>query len=411
MLSSQKIEIDLLDLPVVMRDYYCSQKFDWLEVRLHDGWVTSCCKATPNKVTAQFLESNPQGFFNWPQLVEERKQMLNNQRVEGCESACWQPEDQGLASRRTNTPHTRYQGLNHVPKHINIITSNTCNMTCSYCCKHYSSSWTRDVIENGDYNITGYEDRYNATAQDQAIYRSSQRLLDQTRVGNLIMDQIESNLDQVETLMLVGGEPLLYSRLESLLEKFNGKEIVVFSGLGVGQQRLKKILPLLERHQVTVSISAENTHKFHEFNRYGYSYDNFVYNVDMIQQHCNIMFNSVISNITLFDFANFARLRGDQKINANFAHDPKFFAVNLLDPASKQEIQAQLKDLPQEFAQQISATMQTDPNLRERDQLAAFLKRFVSTRNLSLDIFPTSFLSWLDQATPLPKTIPIRVRQ
>jgi MoaA/NifB/PqqE/SkfB family radical SAM enzyme len=394
-----------------MRDYYCSQKFDWLEVRLHDGWVTSCCKATPDKVSAQFLESNPQGFFNWPKLIDERKQMLNNQRVDGCESACWQPEDQGLYSRRTSTPHAEYTGLHHLPKHINIITSNTCNMTCSYCCKHYSSSWTRDVIENGDYNITGYEDRYNANFQDQAVYRSSQKLLDQTRVGNLIMDQIEANMEHVETLMLVGGEPLLYSRLEQLLEKFVGKEIVVFTGLGINQQRLKKLLPLLERHNATISISAENTHEFHEFNRYGYSYNNFVYNVDMIRQHCNVMFNSVISNITLFDFANFARLRVDDRINANFAHDPKFFATNLLDPASKREIQAQLKDLPQEFVHDIAPTLDAEPNLLERDRLSAFLKRFVSTRKLSLDIFPSSFLSWLDQAQPLPKTIPIRVQQ
>jgi organic radical activating enzyme len=250
-----------------MRDYYCSQKFDWLEVRLHDGWVTSCCKATPDKVSAQFLESNPQGFFNWPKLIDERKQMLNNQRVDGCESACWQPEDQGLYSRRTITPHAEYTGLHHLPKHINIITSNTCNMTCSYCCKHYSSSWTQDVIENGDYNITGYEDRYNANFQDQAVYRSSQKLLDQTRVGNLIMDQIEANMEHVETLMLVGGEPLLYSRLEQLLEKFVGKENSDILVNGGRENEIKQIHIESKNIKIFVTTTKTKAAVVERFNR------------------------------------------------------------------------------------------------------------------------------------------------
>ena len=392
-----------------MRDYYCSQKFDWLEIRLYDGYVTSCCKAQHDQLRLEDLKNDPQGFFNWPTLIEERELMLNNQRVAGCEEACWRFEDRGLSSRRTQIKHQRYQGARHLPRTLIINTTETCNLTCVYCCKDFSSAWRKNIIVNGDYNVPGQHNRYNISLADQALHRSSQKLLDQTQIGKLIQQQIESNSDQVETLMLTGGEPLLYSGLESLIDRFSGKEIVLYTGLGVTNSRLKSLLPLLEKHQVRVSISAENTNQFHEFNRYGYSYANFMYNVDMLRQHCKIQFGSVISNVTLFDFANFAQLHVDDTILINYAHDPRFFLANLIDDQSRQEIIAKLQDLPQAFAQDIIKAMNIEVVDDQRFALKHFLQKFAETRNLSLSIFPKHFLSWLDQAPATTKTFPIRV--
>ena len=407
--SKQKIEIDSLALLVTMRDYYCSQKFDWLAIRLYDGYVTSCCKAEHDQLTLADLEKDPQGFFNWPQLIKERELMLDNQRVSGCEAACWRFEDLGLSSRRTQTQHQRYQGTRHLPRVLTIETSNTCNLTCVYCCKDFSSTWRRNIIDNGNYNVPGYQDRYNVTVTDQALHKSSQKLLDQTKIGKLIQNQIENNSDQVETLMLTGGEPLLYTGLESLLNRFTGKEIILYTGLGVPSSRLKHVLPLLEKHNVKVSISAENTNQHHEFNRYGYSYANFVYNVNMLRQHCKIQFGSVISNVTLFDFANFALLHADDDIMINYAHDPGFFLANLIDDHSRREITAKLEDIPQSFAQDIIAAMHIETVNDQRPALNNFLRKFAETRNLSLDIFPKNFLTWIEQSPNNQKIFPIRV--
>jgi len=409
------------------KDYYCSQKFDTLDIRLSDGWVLSCCKAEGDRLTTKLLDSDPQGFFNWPKLVEERQMMLDNKRVPGCEKACWVPEDNGLISRRIEernlisgddtehnimeirSPETqvpKYEGVRHLPKVINLMTSTTCNLTCSYCFKGLSSTWLRDVAEHGDYNIPGYSDRYNLSNFDRVIQHSSQRLQGQTAIGAKIMQQLEQNIDAIETLVLTGGEPLLFSGLEQLINMFAGKQIVVYTGLGVPENTLRKMLPLLEK-TTEIFVSAENTGKFHEFNRYGNSYSNFTKNFELLKQHCKrVTFTATISNLTLFDFPNFAKKHHDVAQKINLCYDPVFFNPSLMDNASKDVICQQLEEVSPKFARSLVPVIQAQEVPGDREKLATFIKRFAASRNLDLNIFPKSFLSWID--SPSPKFFPIR---
>lgn len=414
-----------------MRDYYCSEKFDTLEVRLFDGWVASCCKAKSDRLTMDLLEKDPQGFFNWPKLIEEREMMLQNQRVPGCEKPCWEPEDRNLISRRTedtnfyagdlerlNIEHGRrsaikqvkYSGTRHIPKTINLITSNTCNLSCSYCFKGFSSTWLKDVADNGDYNIPGHEDRYNLSNVDRLMLRSGQKIQKQTAIGNMIMQQIENNMDQLETLVITGGEPLLYSGLEDILEKFSSKNIWLFSGLGVPENRVRRLLPLLNRPNVKIFVSAENTEKFYEFNRYGISYKDFTKNLNLVREVCHVAFNSVISNVTIFDYANFSETYRDMDRKISFAYTPSFFGPQILDPYSKETLAREFEQRVPEFAPVLNPAMQAMPNDIERNNLAKFLKRFASSRNLDINIFPQSFVDWINQA-PSYKFIPIKAQQ
>jgi len=382
-----------------MNQYYCSQKFDWLELRLYDGYVASCCKATPTKLTTNLLATDAQGFFNWPEIINEREMMLRGERVPGCERTCWSQEDQGLPSRRIafyedyrhkNKP-TAYTEVRQTPRVLNLVVSNTCNLTCSYCCKNFSSTWLRDVIDNGDYNISGYEDRYNATGRDQVLHASSQRLMDQTQIGRMIVDQINANNATIEEITITGGEPLLYSQLESILEMFAHKQITIYSGLGVPSARLKQLLPLLKKYDVLMSISAENTGVYHEFNRYGSAYTQFIENLQSIQQHCRMLFVPTISNLTIFDFPQFMQANPGVEIRPNVVYDPEFFNPCVMDPDSKQPLVDQLGEHSDTLVPILMAT----PRPELRPQLAAFLTRFTHSRKLSLDIYPESFVQWL----------------
>ena len=403
-----------------MRNYYCSQKFDWLEVRLYDGEVSSCCKADPDRLTVEFLQSDDQGFFNWPRLVKEREMMLENQRVPGCETACWRPEDQGQMSRRLlhpilfNTPDPVYSDTRRLPKRINISVSNTCNLTCSYCCKTFSSTWTRDLITQGDYNIPGYENRYNLSQLDRLVYQASQRTMDRTEIGNLIVDQIANNLDRVEEITLTGGEPLLYSGLERMLESFGDTKIVIHTGLGIPQARLRKLIPLMSKHNVFFSVSAENTGKFHEFNRYGSQYDQFLENLQILKNNFPVKFVSVISNLTAFDFVNFVKMHGDDSIDhIAYAYDPGFFNPAVLDDQSKHMIQTELTKLGTRWAEHVIPVIDKPVPPGTKSQLRMFMSRFLSTRNLAIDIFPSTFLTWLDEENVVQykKVIPIKAER
>ena len=104
-----------------IQNYYCSQKFDWVEVRLYDGLVASCCQSTTHRLTLPELESHPVGFFNYPVIQKERQLMLDNVRTPSCES-CWKVEENNIDSRRTlsNSDIRRYHQLEQLPKTVNF---------------------------------------------------------------------------------------------------------------------------------------------------------------------------------------------------------------------------------------------------------------------------------------------------
>lgn len=379
------------------RDYYCSQKFDWLEVRLYDGYVASCCQAEPSRLTPDMLDRDSAAFFNWPDIMTERQDMLHNVRTAGCENSCWKLEDQAQSSRRTEIKiHKRYHDVRQLPRTLNLVVNNTCNLTCSYCCKNFSSSWLRDIVTNGDYGIDSDQSRYNADARDIMMHRVSQKIMAQSSIGQKIMDQIRLSRDHVQEILLSGGEPLLYQDLESVLDLFADKDIQIYTGLGVPKQRVQNLLPLLERPNVRVTISAENTGAYHEFNRYGRSYQEFLNNLDLLLQHPRINFASTISNLTVLDFANFARLHHARDITLNYVFEPGFMHPSVLDPDTKSAVLDQLGTLAPQHHARIASWLTAPASAQDRDRLRKFLVRFQSTRDLDLSILPRSLLSWLD---------------
>lgn len=382
------------------RDYYCSQKFDWLEIRLYDGFVASCCKAKPSRLTATSLAQDNLGYFNWPELIAEREMMLTNQRVPGCEAGCWRLEDQGVVSRRQQTLHQRYQHVRQAaPRTLNLVLTNTCSLTCSYCCKNFSSSWLQDILKHGDFPIEDQGDRYQATARDRVLWGMSQRDLDHAPIGDQIMQQIQQNIDGIEEVIITGGEPLLYAQLESVLEQLSSCKITLFTGLGVRESRLKSLLPALERHGVRVKVSAENTGAWHEFNRYGSRYQEFWENLALLQQHCSVEFWSVLSNLTVFDFHTFFQLHNQRStITTDITAEPAFLALNVLDPQSRELVVQQLTDhCPDQVAQPIITAMNQPCDDQQRRNLQKFLQRFTSSRTLTMQLFPQTFIEWLEQ--------------
>ena len=385
-------------------NFFCSQKFDWLEIRLYDGYVSSCCKSTPDRLTRKFLQEDPQGFFNWPGLLQERQMMLAGEAVPGCGASCWIPESQGLPSRRLTQASTdpgpwRHRGLRHIPSTITLIVNHTCSLTCSYCAKVFSSSWLKDVVEHGDYNIPGHENRYNASSHDQILHQISQPRLDQSAIANDILRQLEANREHIKDIIIVGGEPLLYGNLERILEMFADKNITVFSGLGTTTARLHKLLPVLKRCHVRLKISAENIGALHEFNRHGSRYAQFRNNFDLIHSQCPTSFWSVVSNLTLFGLADFLEANHRHGVAFDIAYEPDFMQPNVLDDHSKHMISQRLDSwLHHAEIPGIIDAMNKPCSNNQQQQLSMFLARFIKPRNISLDVFPQSFQHWISQS-------------
>ena len=383
---------------IINQNFYCSQKFTWLSVDLEKKLTYSCCSAHPDKINIDWLTDNPGQLFNTEKLQYERQRMLENLPVDSCRDACWIPESKDLASRRSTMKS--YIPINKstdtaTPTSLNIVLGSTCNLTCSYCCKQYSSAWRRDIELNGAYLD---QDRFNITPTDKLLLKLSHAEIQDSAHYQLLVDQLKL-FGPIESVIITGGEPFLYKNLVELLNELTDADtITIQTGLGVDSKRFSNQLDLIKNHSnVQIGISAEGLDKFYEFNRYGNSYTNFLKNIDILESRgFKIQFLSVVSNLTIFGLLDFAEKFSDHKITYQYCNEPDFLSINVLDDDSKATLIGQLDNSNLPTKTELISTIQQPCSKKHRTDLEKYVLKFASNRNLDLDIFPKSMLKWIN---------------
>jgi organic radical activating enzyme len=384
------------------RSYYCSMKFKFLKIDLESKITYNCHAAKPHAVDFHWLDNNPGQIFNTNISVQERQMMLVNQRNDSCEQNCWGAEDIGSISPRLYQQGTKQTHTTVItdPEVIDLTIGADCNLTCSYCCKEFSTAWRRDIVKNGDYDILG--DRYRATNKDRVLLKISQPALKQTIHYRALLNEIKLAAPKLKRLVVTGGEPLLDNKLVEIINDvpYNvNTEIEIYSGLGVTFNRLSKILEKIASiKNLTITVSAECVDQLFEFNRYGNNWADFLKKIELIKQvGINLKFHSTISNLTIFGFPEFYQYFKQENILLTFAYQPTMMSPHMLDDVSKQLVINSIHNLPQEMQIKILKSIQATPTEQEKSDLKIFLKEFVQRRpNLSLTIFPNSFIQWLE---------------
>lgn len=382
-----------------LTNFYCSQKFTWLSIDLEKQQLHSCAAAKPEKIDIHWLKQNPGQLFNTPGLHQDRIDMLANKPVASCHDNCWKAENKGLASRRTVMESYKPipSNINELtPKLLHINLGSTCNLTCSYCCKQYSSAWYRDIKENGSYFDN--QDRFQLLPIDHIIDKLSHREYFESTGVNVINKEI-SQLGQVDEVTFSGGEPFLYNEFPDLLNSLDFTTCIKFyTGIGVDTNRLKKqINRIKNRDNLQVYVSAENCGKLYEFNRYGNSYSTFLTNLKLLTDAgFSVNFSSVISNLTVSGIVEFVNTFSNIPANFIFCNDPDFLSVNVLDDHTKEQLINILNNTKIDIRNEIISNLEVPCQETQRQQCAHYVKEFATRRNLSLDIFPTSMLQWLD---------------
>jgi len=390
------------------REYYCSQKFRFIKIDLESNTMYTCDAAKPHSIDLQWLEKNPGQLFNNEININERLMMLQNQRNSSCEQNCWPAEDRGTLSPRLlrgGNIKTHTEIYTH-PEILDLTINGNCNLTCSYCCKEYSSAWRRDIINNGNYKITQGDSRYQAETKDHILNKLSQSTIKQSKHYQLLLKEIRLISPGLKTLYVTGGEPLLDNQLIDILIDLPLDPLVevnLFTGLGMSMSRFKLLLgklQIISKKYVNfrLKISAESTDKFFEFNRYGNKWNEFLAKIELLKnQNINFIFHSTLSNLTLFKFVEFYKTFEKYTFTFDVANQPTMLAPHILDIDSKQMIQQSLTELSPDLAMRILQMIQATPTEMEKQNLKEFLTEFVSRRSdLDLKIFPTTFLTWLE---------------
>jgi organic radical activating enzyme len=387
------------------RSYYCSAKFKFLKIDLESKNTYNCHAAMSHPIDFEWLRHNPGNLFNTDVNVTERQMMLDNQRNPSCEQNCWKAEDQGaqsprLISKGTKVTHTETR---IAPEIIDLTIGADCNLSCSYCCKEFSSTWRRDIVINGDYKIDSIiDDRYTATTKDRVLLKISQPELKNTEDYQILLNEINLAAPTLKKLIVTGGEPLLNNFLIDNLQNLKLSKqctVKIITGLGVSRSRFIKILNKLKHTpNLEIEISGETTEQLFEFNRYGAKWNEFVEKINLLKQNSiNIMFNATISNLTVFGFKKFYEIFNKEKINLTFAYQPMMMAPYVLDDNTKQHLIQEFKSLPLDMIESLTKSITATPNEIERLAIRDFLKEFTARRkDLTLDIFPETFLQWLE---------------
>jgi organic radical activating enzyme len=386
------------------RDYYCSYKFKYLKIDLESKTTYNCHAAAPHPINLAWLKNNPGNLFNTDTSINERQQMLDNQRNASCEQNCWRAEDYGAQSPRL------YQGgkkkthsqLITYPEIIDLTVGGDCNLTCSYCCKEFSSAWRRDIVNNGSYTISDSDERFCATDKDRLLLKISQSELKSTQHYQTLLDEIRLNLSNLKKLTVTGGEPLLDNQLIDVLASLEMPPIVkveIYTGLGVSQGRFRSFIDKLSKlKNLLLIVSAEGIGQHLEFNRYGNKWNEFDAKIKLLEQsEIQFQFQSQLSNLTVFGYPEFVKYFSQHLVNLTFVYQPHMMAPHVLDSDSKQQIQNSILNLPEHMQIAIKKSIQKEPTEVERINLQKFLIEFVRRRpDLDLNIFPESFLKWVE---------------
>jgi hypothetical protein len=232
----------------------------------------------------------------------------------------------------------------------------------------------RDVKNNGAYLN---DERYVINNNDRLVLKLGQSIKESANY-KLIIDEVKRYAGA--RVQISGGEPFLYNGLSDIVLAFPSANIA--TGLGVDPKRLEKILDKLP-DTVEFTISAENTGKLYEFNRYGNTWDRFLTNLSLIQKRFKYNFRSVISNLTIHGYQQFIQEFGTGNDAVNLCTDPDYLSAHVMDDASK------------ELLTTFTDTVSVKYTNQQKENLKMYLIEFAKRRNLSLDVLPPTFVTWL----------------
>ena len=377
-------------------DYYCSAKFTELQVHVQSRLLYNCCKAYPERVNLDWLEANPGKLFHTDTMVEDRRLMLDNKSCESCHHGCYKYEEQGLPSQREQHRNSAMISDRHAPmRHLDISLSTDCNLTCMYCSPEWSSSWQRDIEKNGAHNLDGYRlDNDSFSTLWSKIKQKSRST--GSRFFDILLNEIKL-ADGLESIGILGGEPLLNNQLEAVIDVSGDKSIVITTGLGVSLSRLSNLLKKIKNRKIKFTVSAETTGKLFELLRHGISWEDFQEKVKMIEDNGNeIKFCSTISNLSVLGFTRFYDLYHERHaIMVAPMSDRPFLMPHVLDDQSKQNFIDETKSLGNvPHFQHILKSIGKDPSDQDRRNFGNYLEQFSSRRSIDTSFLPAHLLEW-----------------
>lgn len=305
---------------------FCGAKWYNATIWLGSGMTTSCHHPPAHLVDIEAVKKNPKLLHNTPEKKEQRRQMQCGERPGGCEY-CWKLEDMGadFISDRVykskiytqqelddayNTPHDEDIDL----RTLEIAFDRTCNFACSYCNPAFSTTWVKDLKQNGAYKHLLSDGRGHFIHEHDSAQKF--KFGETNPYVEAFFKWWDTDLHRtLRELRITGGEPMMSADLWRLLDWFKQNvdksktTIAINSNLG-GKAELFDKLVEAKQHlpRLDVYTSCEATAQAAEYIRDGLDFDYWWNNITTLAQndihtHCMFTINALCLQ-TLPDLIN-----------------------------------------------------------------------------------------------------------
>ena len=353
---------------------FCAAKWYNATIWLGSGMTTSCHHPPAHLVDTDKVRANPRLLHNTPQKKQDREQMQRGERPAGCEY-CWKIEDMGRdaisdrvykskiypleeLNRAFNTPSDQDVNLTT----LEISFDRTCQFACSYCNPAFSSTWVKDIRNNGPY--VGLEsdgrNHFTHTHDHSQLYKFGET----NPYVEAFFAWWESDLHQtLDELRITGGEPLMSGYTWQLLDWFRENKgrsqtrLAINSNLGVDVD-INRLFDSVDA-PIDLYTSNEAIGAHAEYIRDGLAWDDWANNIELILNNHSDKLRGLhimctINALCLESLSDFLECIVNWKLE--FGHDMVSFTLNILRFPSfqsplvlSQELRTQYRDQLSEF--------------------------------------------------------------
>jgi len=294
-------------LLIMKEKHYCYIPFEGLTID-PKGRAQLCPVWTPNKehVLHDFTKShkNIEDIFNSNQINNIRQKMLKDEFVQAC-NMCYTREEKGIISHRLKYANSRNvtskekifkrstPKLKPKIKHMDISFSNQCNLGCVMCNSVHSSHWAQQekLMPN---------DLFNTIKNSYGIREFKPVVLQKETI-----DSILNNINDLEVLIIKGGEPLYDKNCLAFLNRLgsvrpNLKIKIVSNITHITDKTLKTFDKLKNLH---IYASIDGVNKIYEWVR-GTNFDNIDKNFQILLNHSNVQQMGINYTMSIYNIEN-----------------------------------------------------------------------------------------------------------
>ena len=326
---------------------FCGAKWFNATIWLGSGMSTSCHHPPAHLVDIDKVTTNPKLLHNTPQKKDDRARMLAGERPAGCEY-CWKIEDMGrdaVSDRVYKSkiyPITALKEAYETPAHqdvdlrtLEISFDRTCQLACSYCNPAFSSTWVKDIRNNGPYGGLVSDGRNHFTHEHSSaqLYRFGET----NPYVEAFFAWWESDLHHtLQELRITGGEPLMSAHTWRLIDWFRDHQgrsatrLAVNSNLGPNVD-VDRLLDSIQGLDVDIYTSQEAVGVQAEYIRDGLDYKAWQSNVEKILSSGRVRtlhFMGTINALCLPSLTN--HLRYLLELKQRYGRDAVSYTLNIL---------------------------------------------------------------------------------